>query len=113
MPLRHTEIVDQKFCAVGDGEMIESLQVRLPIADVLVVNPVNDVLAQDKLWLIHLRRAAEQARGNQVCLVDHSALIAPARRTHDLLAQPQQVYFELRQHGGRGEIPGERLVTVQ
>jgi len=41
------------------------------------------------------------------------ALIAPARRTQDLLAQPHQVCFELPHHRRRGEIPREWLVAVQ
>src|SRR2546427_3670740 len=32
---RQTEIVNEEFCAVGPAEMVEALQVRLPIADVL------------------------------------------------------------------------------
>jgi hypothetical protein len=34
---RYTEEVDQEFRAVSPAEMVEALQVRLPIADVLVV----------------------------------------------------------------------------
>src|ERR1700730_16238582 len=34
---RQTEVVNQEFCAVGPAEMVEALQVRLPIANVLVV----------------------------------------------------------------------------
>src|SRR6266446_1012143 len=49
---RQAEVVNQEFCAVGPAEMVEALQVRLPIADVLVVWAVNDVFAQDKVWLI-------------------------------------------------------------
>jgi hypothetical protein len=71
------------------------------------------VFTQDKVWLIYVWLVVEQARRNQVCLVYHSALITPARRTQDLVAQPHQVSLELRQHRGRGEIPGERLVAVQ
>ena len=86
--------------------MVEALQVRLPIADVLVVKPVNDVFAQDQVWLIHVRLPAEQARRNQVRLVNRGAFIAAADRGQDLLAQPHQVCFELRQHGGERRNSG-------
>src|SRR5437660_11153801 len=42
-----------------------------------------------------------------------ATLIASARCGQDLLAQPYQIYFELRQHRGRGEIPRERLVAME
>jgi hypothetical protein len=45
---RYTEVVDQEFRAVGPAEMVEALQVGLPIADVLIVKTVDDVFAQDK-----------------------------------------------------------------
>src|SRR6266704_1693344 len=93
--------------------MFEALQVRLPIADVLIIKTVDDVFAQDKVWLIHIGLAVEQAWGNQVCLMYRATLIASARCGQDLFAQPGQIYFELRQQRGRGEIPRERLVAME
>src|SRR5882724_848958 len=93
--------------------MFEALQVRLPIADVLIIKAVNDVFAQDKVWLIHIGLVVEQARGNQVCLMYRATLIAAARCGQDPLAQPYQIYSELRQHRGRGEIPRERLMAME
>ena len=34
---RQTEVVNEEFCAVGPAEMFEAFEVRLPIADVLLV----------------------------------------------------------------------------
>lgn len=113
LSFRHAEVVDQEFCVVGTGEMFHALQVRLPIADVLIIKAVNDVFAQDKVWLIHIGLVVEQARGNQVCLMYRATLIAAARCGQDLLAQPYQIYFELCQHRGRGEILRERLVAME
>src|SRR5712692_10614482 len=93
--------------------MFEALQVRLPIADVLIIKTVNDVFAQNKVWLIHIGLVVEQARGNQVCLMYRATLIAAARCGQDLLAQPYQIYFELRQQRGRGEILRERLMAME
>ncbi len=80
---------------VCTGEMFEALQVRLPIADVLIIETVDDVFAQDKVWLIHIGLVVEQAWGNQVCLMYRATLMASARCRQDLLAQPCQIYFEL------------------
>ncbi len=61
------------------------------------------------------RQAGPPSRpgGIKICLVNRGTFIAAADRSQDLLAQPHQVGFELRQHGGGGEIPSERLVAVQ
>src|SRR3989442_13792381 len=93
--------------------MFEALQVRLPIADVLIVKTVDHVFTQDKVWLIHIGLVVEQARGNQVCLMYRATLIAAARCGQDLLAQPYQIYFELCKHRSRGEIPRERLGAME
>ena len=42
-----------------------------------------------------------------------ATLIASAFCVQDLLAEPYQIDFQLRQHGGRGEIPRERLVAME
>ena len=44
---------------VGTGEVFESLQVRLPITDILIVKTVNDVFAQDEVWLIRIGLVVE------------------------------------------------------
>ena len=49
LPLGHAEIIDQKLCVVGASKMLESLEVCLPIADVLIVKSVDDVFAQDQI----------------------------------------------------------------
>src|SRR4029077_17041082 len=93
--------------------MIESLKVCLPIADVLIVKPVDDMFAQDQIGQVDIGPAVEQARRSQVGLVYRSALIAAADGYQDLLAQPFQVGFELRQQCSRGEIPREGLVAME
>jgi hypothetical protein len=81
LSFRQTEVVNQEFCMIGPAEVVEALQVWLPIPDVLVVKPVNDVFAQNQVWLIHVGLVSEQARGNQVRLVNRGTLITPARRS--------------------------------
>jgi len=58
------------------GEMFEALQVRLPIAHVLIIKTVDDVFAQDKVWLIHIGLVVEQARGTEVA-GDLFSVVAP------------------------------------
>lgn len=86
LSFRHAEVVDQEFCVVCTREMFEALQVRLPIADVLIIKTIDHVFAQDKVWLIHVGLVGEQARGNQVCLMYRATLIASANCGQDLLA---------------------------
>jgi hypothetical protein len=75
LSLGHTEVVGQKFRVLCAGEMFEALEIGLPIAGVLVVKAVNDVFAQDQVRELHLGLAAEQARRNQVCLMNRATLI--------------------------------------
>ena len=93
--------------------MVETREIRLPITDVLVIETINHVFAQDEVRPLHIRLAVEQTRGDQVCLVDRATLVTPARRGQHLVAQPPQVGLELCQHFGGGEIPRERLVAMK
>jgi len=45
------------------ADMAESLQVRLPIADILVVEAVNNVFAHEQIRHMRARIAREQIRG--------------------------------------------------
>src|SRR5215467_5154254 len=92
--------------------MIESLQVGLPIPYVLVVQAVDDVFAEDQIWLINIR-LVEQARRYQICLVYCAAFLPAPYRLRDLFSKPYQVSFERCKHRSGGEISRQRLVTVQ
>lgn len=59
------EVVDQQFCMVGTCQMFKALQVRFPVASVLIVQAANDMFAQDQVRLIHIRLIAEQSRRDQ------------------------------------------------
>src|SRR6516165_1840832 len=107
------EIVDQESCTVGAGEMLESLQVGLPIPYILVVKAVDDVFAHNGIRLIHIRLILEQSGRNQICLVYCTALLAAPYRAQDLLAKPYQISFEQREHGSGDKVSRQWLVTVQ
>src|SRR6266404_4878356 len=108
-----TDSLRADFPAVGTADMTDSLQVGLPIADVLVVKAVNNVFAHEQIGQNRTGMAGEQIRGNQIGLLNHRVFIATADCAQHLLAQPGQVSLELRQHWGGPEIPSERLVAVQ
>src|SRR5256884_4305723 len=68
LSFRDAEIVNQKLGGVGASEMVEALEVWLPIADVLIVKAVDDVFTQNQIRQIHVRPVVEQGRRNQVGL---------------------------------------------
>src|SRR5215813_1960009 len=39
------QIINEKFCTIQPARMSQSLEVRLPVPDVLIVNSVDDMLA--------------------------------------------------------------------
>src|SRR5256884_468392 len=53
LSFRDAEIVNQKLGGVGASEMVEALEVWLPIADVLIVKAVCDVYTQKQIRQIH------------------------------------------------------------
>src|SRR5258708_12684524 len=57
--------------------------------------------------------APEEAGRNEIRLVDRSACVTAADCGKDLVAQPTEVCLQLGQHVGRGEVPRQRLMTVQ
>src|SRR5262249_29902485 len=84
------QIVDQKSRPVGAGQMLESLQVGLPIPYILVVKAIDNVFAQDEIGLIDIRLVFEQTRRNQICLVYCAALLPAPYRTQDLFSKPYE-----------------------
>jgi hypothetical protein len=44
-----------------------------------IIKTVDDVFAQDEVWLIHIGLVVEQAWGNQVCLMYRATLIGASR----------------------------------
>src|SRR3989442_7002282 len=98
---------------IGIAEMVEAFEVGLPISDILVIEPVNHMFAQDQVRQERVGTAAEEAGRNEICLMDFSACVTAADCVKHLIAQPAEVCLQLGQHVGRGEVPRQRLVTVQ
>src|ERR1700730_141497 len=93
--------------------MVKAFEVGLPVTDILVIEPVNHMFAEDQVGQERVGTAVEEAGGNQVCPMDSSDRVSTADCGEHLIAQPAEVCLELSQHVGRGEVPRQRLVTVQ
>src|SRR5712691_465796 len=98
---------------IAPADVCDSLEVRLPIADVLVVKTVNNVFAHDQIWDLRVAMTGQQIRRNQIRLLNLGIFIAAANRAQYLFTQPAQVRLELCQHSRGCEIPGERLMTMK
>src|SRR5262249_26229910 len=112
-PLREAEIVDQQLRAVCLADMVETLEVCLPVTHVLIVDSVDDMLAQNQKGLEGVGLPGKQVRRNQVGLMYRGALIATTDGGQNLLAKPREICFQVRKQGWRRENPRERFVTVQ
>src|SRR5262245_44096216 len=95
------------------SQVCDSLEVRLPIANVLVIKAVNDVFAQEQVWELRAGLVREQVRWDQICLLNRGIVVAAPNCAQYLFAQPGQIFLEFRQHGWRLEILGKRLVAMQ
>src|SRR5713101_1061471 len=93
--------------------MVETLEVRLPIADVLVVQPVDHMFSQQEVRQERVGTAVEEAGRDQISLMDCCASVTTADCGQDLIAQPTKVRLQLRQHVCRGEVSRQRLMGVK
>src|SRR5262245_54605507 len=89
------EIVSKKFRSIFAARMSQTLKVRLPVADVLIVDSVDHMLAKNVIRLISIGLIGKKVRGDEVCFVNRSALITTANRGKHLVAQPCQVGLEV------------------
>jgi hypothetical protein len=48
------QIVNEKFCAIQPARINQTLEVRLPVPDVLIIDSVDHMLAQDVVRLINV-----------------------------------------------------------
>src|ERR1700737_4330660 len=57
--------------------MVKAFEVGLPISNILVIEPVDHVLAQDQVRQQRVGTAAKEAGRNEICLMDRS--VSPRR----------------------------------
>src|SRR5215831_3253713 len=92
---RKAEIVSEKFRSIFPARMSQTLKVRLPVSDVLIVDSVDHMLAKDVIRLISIGLIGQEIRGDKVCFVDRGALVTTSDGGKNLVAQPCQVGFEV------------------
>jgi hypothetical protein len=93
--------------------MVQTLKVRLPIAHILVIQPVDHVLAQDQVRQMRSGLRREQLGRNQVLSMNIGALVPATDRRQHLFAQPGEVLLERAEERRRRKVPCERFVPVQ
>src|SRR5215831_13076205 len=75
---RESKIVSHKFRAIHPARMSQPLKVRLPVPDILIVDSVDHMLAQDVVWLMHIRLMGQEVRRDEICLMNGGALVTTA-----------------------------------
>src|SRR5262245_41852141 len=93
--------------------MSHTLKVGLPVPNVLIVDSVDHMLAQDEVGLKGIGLSGQEVRRDEVCLVNSCTLITTANGREHLLSQPYKIRLQVRQQRWRREVSGDRLVTVQ
>src|SRR5262245_39033102 len=93
--------------------MRESLEVRLPVPDILIVEPVDHVLAEDVVGLVGIGLISQEIGRDEVRMMNRGAFVAATDRGEDLVAQPCQVRSQMAENERRGEVPRERLMSMQ
>src|SRR5262249_38884763 len=94
LPGGEPEIVDEQGAPVRFPRMVQPLQVRLPVAHVLVIQPVDHVLAQEKIRQMRLGLRREQLGRHQVVSMYIGALVPATDSRQHLFAQPGKVLLE-------------------
>src|SRR5262249_2859208 len=89
------EIVSEKLRSIFAARMSQTLKVRLPVPDVLIVDSVDHMLAKDVIRLINIGLIGQEIRRDEICLVNRSALVTTANSVEYLVAQPYQIGFQV------------------
>jgi hypothetical protein len=80
LSLRHVKVVDQHGFPVGPAQIINTLEIRLPIADILVIGAIDDVFPHEQKWQVGVGIASEQSWGNEIGLLNRCAFIPSPNR---------------------------------
>src|SRR5215467_3596904 len=64
--LREAQIVNEKFRTIRPAWMSQSLKVRLPVPDILIVDSVNHMLPQDVVRLMGIGLSGQEIRRDEV-----------------------------------------------
>src|SRR5690242_7001344 len=104
-----SQIVNEKFGTICPSGMSEPLKVRLPIADVLIVDSVDHVLAQDVVRLVSIGLRGQEIRRDEVCLMNRGPVVTTTNGREHLVLQPGQISFQVAENQSGAEVPREWL----
>src|SRR5215467_3579536 len=76
--LRETKIVSQKFRPVHTARMSQTLKVRLPVPDILIVDSIDHMLAQDVVRLMGVRLTGQEIWRDEICVMNGGAFVTAA-----------------------------------
>src|SRR5215467_1961691 len=93
--------------------MSQTPKVRLPIPDVLIVNSVDHMLAQDVVRLMGIRLMGQEIRRDKICFVNGGPFVSATDSREHLVSQPSQIRFQVTENHGRSEVSRERFVPMQ
>src|SRR5262249_36278759 len=99
LALREAEVVDEQLPPIRRADMVEALQVCFPVAHVLVIDPVDDMLAHNQIGLIGVVLVGKEVRRDQVRLMYRGAFIAAADSGQHLLSQPYEICLQVGKQG--------------
>ena len=64
--LREAQIVNEKFCAIQPARMSQTMEVRLPVPNVLIIDSVDHMLAHDVVRLMGIGLMGQEIRRDEV-----------------------------------------------
>ncbi len=85
----------------------------MPVSDVLVVDPIDHVLAKNEVGQMHGGIARHQPRRNQVGLLQRGPRLTVADSFHDAALQPLQVRLQTGEHRRRRIEARQRIVSME
>src|SRR4026209_1070064 len=92
--------------------MVHALKVGLPVADVLIVYSVSDILSHDEKGEVHLGILMDERR-HQILMMDRRSSHAIPGSLQSFLVQPFEMDFELSKHAPSTPDPRERVMPVE
>src|ERR1044071_5987715 len=92
--------------------MVHALKVGLPVADVLVVYSVYDILSHDEKGKVHLGMLMDEWR-HQILMMDRRSAHAIPGTLQGFSIKPFKIGFEMSKHAHSTPDPRERLMPME
>src|SRR5262249_37923616 len=89
------QIVNEEFRTICPAGMSQSLKVRLPVPDVLIVESVDHMFAQEVVREMGIGLIDQQIRRDEVYVVNSGTLVTTTNSREHLVSQPCQICFQV------------------